>query len=170
MPNYTMDQAEYWVDADKYAAFENLRTSNRVLGDDPRSPRIVIMDMGPGFVIPRHSHGCERYEMIVSGSLYSQEEVLHVGDVMLAHADEVYGPKIAGPEGCMTLEVFERNDTSGSRYELEDGTMITVDTTGGEQFPENIASHEWIVWCREHILADAEKFKDSAAPVSSERR
>jgi hypothetical protein len=155
MANYTKDDPEYWVDAQKYAAFENLRTSNRVLGDNPESPRIVVMDMGPGFVIPRHSHGCERYEMIVTGSLYSEEGVHNVGDVMLARADEIYGPKVAGPEGCMTVEVFERYDTSGSIYELEDGSMFTIDTVGGEQFPDNIAHHEWIQECVATVLEKA---------------
>ena len=152
MPNYTMDQPEYWFEADKFGLMDNIRTSSLVLGNLDTSPRIVVMDMGPAFLIPRHSHGCERYEMIVTGSLYSGEEVFHPGDIMLAHADEVYGPKMAGPEGCMTVEVFERDDTAASAYELDDGTIFH--RAVGQGFPDNIAGMDWITEKRAKIMAE----------------
>jgi hypothetical protein len=147
-----MDQAEYWLQPDNYIQLDGIRSSHRVLGSDRRAPRIVIMDMGPGFLIPRHYHGCERYEMIVTGSFYSGDEVLHPGDVMLAHANEVYGPKLAGPTGCMTVEVFERLDTSGSVYELDDGTWFALDTTSGDALPENLAGMDWVRARRTEIM------------------
>src|SRR5262245_6770307 len=125
MPIYSMDQAEYWITPDNYIQFEDLRTSHLLIGDSPAAPRIVIMDMGPGFVIPRHYHGCERFEVIVKGSLFAGDDELGIGTIMLAHAGEVYGPKVAGPEGCLTVEVFERLDTSQSVYELDDGTFYS---------------------------------------------
>ncbi|ADP80896.1 cupin domain-containing protein [Pseudofrankia inefficax] len=144
MAIYSMDQAEYWVEPESFIQFEDMRTSHRLLGEDPGSPRVVVMDMKPGFVIPRHAHGCERFEVIVQGSLYSGDDELRVGTIMLAHPGEVYGPKVAGPEGCMTVEVFARNDTSASEFELDDGTFFTFSTTADKEYPPNLARREWI--------------------------
>src|SRR5689334_12354702 len=107
MAEYKMEDREYWTTPAGYAEFANVRLSERLLGENlPETGRIVIMDMKPGFVIPRHRHGCDRFEMVVKGSLFSGDDILYPGDVMVAHADESYGPKMAGPDGCMTVEFF----------------------------------------------------------------
>jgi hypothetical protein len=79
-----------------------------VLGEptDERAPTALIFTMPPHSTIPRHAHACERFEVILEGSLLVDDMVLGPGDVMIARPGEAYGPHTAGPDGCRTLEVF----------------------------------------------------------------
>jgi len=79
-----------------------------VMGDpsDETAPAALIFTTPPGGEIPRHAHKCERFEIILEGSLHVDDMVLGPGDVMVARSGEAYGPHIAGPEGCRTLEIF----------------------------------------------------------------
>ena len=85
------------------------------MGDphDPETPAFAVFKMAPGSVLPRHSHPCERFEVIIQGSMevQSPEErglELKTGDVMRASPDELYGPHLAGPEGYTVVEYFSR--------------------------------------------------------------
>ena len=158
MTIYRMDDPAYWIVPENYTQFDDLRTSHLLLGEqDPASPRVVIMDMGPGFVIPRHMHGCERFQMVVKGSLYSHDGILYPGDIMIAHAGEVYGPKVAGADGCMTVEFFAQLGTSQSVYELADGSMVKFNPGSGEQLPENLAQSDWVEERQKEIAAISAK-------------
>lgn len=79
-----------------------------VMGEpsDESAPAALIFTMPPGAVISRHAHKCERFEIILEGSLLVEDMVLGPGDVMLARPGEAYGPHTAGPDGCRTLEIF----------------------------------------------------------------
>ena len=80
-----------------------------VLGDDPESwdaPAVVMLDMPPNYVLFRHAHICHRFEVVVKGSLEAGGRILGPGDVMTARPGELYGPHTAGPDGCLTAEVF----------------------------------------------------------------
>jgi hypothetical protein len=67
---------------------------------------VVVLDMPPNYVLFRHAHPCHRFEVVVKGSMRSGDAVLRPGDVMTASPGEWYGPHIAGPDGCTTVEVF----------------------------------------------------------------
>jgi hypothetical protein len=97
-----------------------------VLGEpsDESAPAALIFTMPPHSVIPRHSHKCERFEVILEGSLVVDDMVLGPGDVMVARPGEAYGPHAAGPEGCRTLEIF--STLAGAHhltYETPDGPL-----------------------------------------------
>ena len=80
-----------------------------VLGDDPSdgdAPAVVLLEMPPHYVLFRHAHICHRVEVVVRGSLDAGGRTLRPGDVMTAGPGELYGPHVAGPEGCTTAEVF----------------------------------------------------------------
>jgi anti-sigma factor ChrR (cupin superfamily) len=80
-----------------------------VLGDDPDSPdspAVVLLDLPPGYVLFRHAHICHRLEVVVNGSLKTEGRILEPGDTMTARPGEWYGPNVAGPDGCTTIEVF----------------------------------------------------------------
>jgi len=80
-----------------------------VLDDDPQawaSPAVVVLEMPPDYVLFRHAHVCHRFEVVVKGSIEADGRVLGPGDVMTARPGEMYGPHIAGPQGCTTVEVF----------------------------------------------------------------
>jgi hypothetical protein len=90
------------------AAPFGLRLSFFALGDpeDPRTAVANMLEMPPNFVLPRHAHDCERLEIVVRGTLEVDGEILGPGDVSIARPMEMYGPHVAGPEGCTTLEFF----------------------------------------------------------------
>jgi len=80
-----------------------------VLADDPadaNAPAVVLLKMPPGYRLFRHAHICHRFEVVVTGTLQANGRILRPGDVMTARPGELYGPHVAGPEGCTTAEVF----------------------------------------------------------------
>jgi anti-sigma factor ChrR (cupin superfamily) len=79
-------------------------------GDDAEAPAVLVLDMPAGYELFRHAHPCHRVEVVVKGSLRAGERVLVPGDVMTADPGEWYGPHVAGPEGCTTVEVFTTLD------------------------------------------------------------
>lgn len=86
-----------------------MSTQLYVLGrgpEDLEAPAVVVLDMPPGYVLFRHAHVCHRFEVVVQGSMTADGKVLGPGAVMTATPGEFYGPHVAGPEGCTTVEVF----------------------------------------------------------------
>jgi hypothetical protein len=80
-----------------------------LLGDDPevlKNPAAVMFWMPPNYRLPRHSHACFRVEVIVKGSLDNGHRILKPGDVNISQPNQKYGPHLAGPEGCLTCEIF----------------------------------------------------------------
>jgi hypothetical protein len=101
-----------------------------VMGEpgDETAPAALIFTMAPGAVIDRHAHKCERFEIILEGSLHVEDTVLGPGDVMLARPGENYGPHTAGPQGCRTLEIF--GTLAGAHhlyYDVPDGPPLSVE-------------------------------------------
>ncbi len=126
--------ADYWdrypqhlADMAKIMAGNQLTPATlHVMGEpsDEAAPAALIFTMQPNSVIPRHAHLCERFEIILEGSLLVDDMVLGPGDVMLARPGEAYGPHIAGPDGCRTLEIF--STLAGAHhmlYETPDGPL-----------------------------------------------
>ena len=102
-----------------------------VLGDpaDESAPAALIFTMPPNSVLPRHAHSCERFEVVLEGSLKVEDNELELGpgDVMIARPGEAYGPHTAGPEGCRTLEFFSTLAGAHSiLYETPDG-IVSID-------------------------------------------
>jgi hypothetical protein len=137
MPDYSMDDdPDYWQAPERFRAlFEKvrsfgLRASYFPLGDADKdgTPVAVVVEMPPGFVIMRHAHPCDRFEVIVRGTLEAEDRVLRAGDVMTSKAGELYGPKTAGKDGCTTIEVF--GTAAGVTQRIEerpDGSVEAVD-------------------------------------------
>ena len=97
-----------------------------VMGEpsDETAPTALIFTMPSNSIIPRHAHLCERFEIILEGSLLVDDMILGPGDIMTARSGEAYGPHTAGPEGCRTLEVF--STLAGAHHQMletEDGPL-----------------------------------------------
>ena len=99
------------------------------MGDphDPETPTFVVFRMPPHSVLPRHAHDCQRFEVIMQGSMQAVgpgegNRQLGVGDVMIAAANEMYGPHVAGPDGFTVAEYFSR---------LAGAYEVTLDTKRG---------------------------------------
>jgi hypothetical protein len=107
MPSWFVDALPAGDDEDKSAAFF-LSDGDREAWDQPV---VVVLEMPPNFVLLRHAHPSHRVEVVVKGQLTTEDgTVLGPGDVMVASPGEIYGPKVIGPEGCTTAEVFSRAD------------------------------------------------------------
>jgi len=82
-----------------------------VLSDDksdPEAPVAMMLFMEPNFELPRHAHDCHRFEVVVQGTLTIGDTNLGPGDISISSPGEHYGPHIAGPTGCLTVEIFTR--------------------------------------------------------------
>ena len=141
MPDYSMEEdRDYWQAPERFRAlFDKMhslgvRVSYFPVGDadNDSTPVAVVVEMKPGFVIMRHAHPCDRFEVIVRGTLETEDRVLRVGDVMTSVAGEMYGPKTAGKDGCTTIEVF--GTASGVTKRIEERPGGKVETVDLEQF------------------------------------
>jgi anti-sigma factor ChrR (cupin superfamily) len=104
------------------------------LGDpnDPETPAVTIFRAPPGYVLPRHSHDCHRFEVVLEGSLTDEHgDVLTAGSIATAIPGQMYGPSVAGPEGWISAEFFSR---LAGTYE------ITWDTKHGPLFDNRLDS------------------------------
>jgi hypothetical protein len=74
---------------------------------DPEAPVVSMLKIAPGDTLPRHAHDCFRVEVVVRGSIsVPGGSTLVAGDVMTSGPGEFYGPHVAGPEGCLSAEIF----------------------------------------------------------------
>jgi len=140
MPQFfKKDEEGYW---DRYpehlsdmaqimASSELTPATMHVMGEptDETAPAALIFTTPPGGEIPRHAHKCERFEIILEGSLHVGDTVLGPGDVMVARSGEAYGPHIAGPDGCRTLEVF--STLAGAHHQMVETARGLVDIEYG---------------------------------------
>lgn len=89
-----------------------MKEANWVLSEDPTDDEAVlakVLWMPPGYRLFRHAHDCHRFEIVVKGSIdVGDGKTLKVGDVSVSAPGQYYGPHVAGPEGCLTLEIFSR--------------------------------------------------------------
>ncbi len=100
-------------------------------------PAAFLLRMPPGYTLFRHGHPCERFEVVVQGSVdVGDGRTANEGDIFTAEAFTLYGPHTAGPEGCTTIEIF--SDVEGMfrlLYEGEDGELLEANALKGEVPP-----------------------------------
>jgi hypothetical protein len=95
------------------------RTSLFQLGEskDTNPPVALMLYLPPGGVLFRHRHDCHRMEVVVQGSMQTEEGLwLNPGDVRLSNPGEFYGPHTAGPTGVLSVEIF--SSTAGVASEM----------------------------------------------------
>jgi anti-sigma factor ChrR (cupin superfamily) len=132
----SMDNPGFWSrcpEALKPLAQGGLGASYFLLGAEKDNPPTVIaLRMAPNWTTVRHAHEGWRMEIVVQGTLDVGERVLKPGDVMLSEPGEAYGPHTAGPEGCVTFEVFTSyRDSHVTLLEGADG-LVALDLTTPE--------------------------------------
>jgi hypothetical protein len=78
------------------------------LGDesDMTRPLLIVTEFPPDAVLPRHYHGDVFMDAVVRGSSIIDGETHPAGTVRWFPAQAMYGPVIAGPEGCTLLEFY----------------------------------------------------------------
>jgi hypothetical protein len=101
-------------------------------------PAALLLQMPPNYTLLRHGHPCQRFEIVIQGSLeIGDGRTATVGDTFTADANTLYGPHTAGPEGCTTIEVFSAVEGMFRLlYEGPDGEMLEADARKGEVPPD----------------------------------
>lgn len=113
---------------------EGITSSCFLLGTRKDNPAAVAaLRMEPGFVLQRHAHDCYRFEIIVQGSLEVGDRILTAGSVMITEPGVLYGPHVAGREGCTTFEILSDYE-GGNRLmlEVEPGKVVTFNMLAPE--------------------------------------
>jgi hypothetical protein len=89
---------------------------------DPKAAVVSMLRIAPNETLHRHGHDCKRVEIIVQGSITLPDgRVLTPGDVMVSQPGEFYGPHVAGPEGCLSAEIFSVASGMAPMHHPEDG-------------------------------------------------
>ena len=82
-----------------------------VIGDDkdPRATRAFIVKWPPGCRVDVHTHASDYCEILLEGTQKIGDTWFSAGDVRVAKAGTLYGPLIAGDEGCTIIVIFNGN-------------------------------------------------------------
>jgi hypothetical protein len=102
--------------------------------EDLSVPAALYLEMPPSYTLFRHGHPCERFEVVIQGTLeVGDGRIAQPGDVFTAEPGELYGPHTTGPEGATTIEVFGHLEGMFRLlYEDESGSIIEADVRKGE--------------------------------------
>ena len=109
--SYNQQQPEWMKESLRASGLGDAEMPLFVIGEEESwdTPAAFVLEMPPNYVLFRHAHPCNRFEVVIKGSLdLGDGRVAGPGDVMVAEPHEMYGPHTAGPDGCTTLEVFSR--------------------------------------------------------------
>lgn len=108
--------------------------------EDLSAPAAYMLKMPPGYRLFRHGHRCERFEVVVQGTLdVGDGRTARPGDVFTASAGTLYGPHTAGPDGCTTIEIFSALEGMFLLlYEGPGGELVEADIRKGELPPEYV--------------------------------
>ena len=103
-----------------------LKQKRVVLGaeGDPTRPLLVITRFPPNAVLPRHFHQDVFMDAVVAGSSNIDGNWHQAGTIRWFPPKKMYGPVVAGPDGCTLLEFYV--DDRGFRTTL-DGSALTDD-------------------------------------------
>lgn len=110
------------------------------LGPDEQGwtcPAALLLTMPANYTLFRHGHPCQRFEIVVQGSLdLGDGRVASVGDTFTADPYTLYGPHTAGPDGCTTIEIFSAVEGMFRLLsENENGQVTETDSRLGQSAP-----------------------------------
>lgn len=138
MEIWCVEDATYWAAAPsgtEWAEFlsaagdmQGLKTAVHVLGDptNDRSPAVAIVKYPSNYVLARHSHDCDRIELVIAGSVEVDGTWLGPGDMWSSPANEFYGPHTMGAGGCTTMEIGTVSGTHKLTFDIG-GSSVNVD-------------------------------------------
>ena len=67
---------------------------------------VVYARYDPGMVVERHGHASDHFVFVVAGELTIGERICSPGTHITLEHGAVFGPLIAGPEGCTLYEIM----------------------------------------------------------------
>jgi hypothetical protein len=113
-----------YVDTDDFPEVGfGLRQKVFTLGEegDKTRPLLLVTRFPPNAVLPRHYHQDVFMDAVVAGSSNIAGEWHEAGTVRWFPARAMYGPVVAGPDGCTLLEFYV--DDPGFRTTLDDDAL-----------------------------------------------
>ncbi|HEY7106713.1 MAG TPA: hypothetical protein VH986_09945 [Acidimicrobiia bacterium] len=102
--DFSWDDPGDWT----YDAAQHLAYHLFGVGTDERGSvaRVMIVKYDPGARVEPHYHDCDYCSIVVEGSMQITRRVHGVRSVRVVNAGTVYGPLVAGPDGCTVIDVF----------------------------------------------------------------
>jgi len=96
-----------WIEPGQWTRNGDLQYVMERIGQDPEGGTgVLVVRYDPNCVVGVHYHNCDYCSVIVEGSIKIGHETHEVGSMRFVKAGTVYGPLIAGPEGCTAIDVF----------------------------------------------------------------
>ena len=96
-----------WRDPGEWTQGEGLQYVMERIGLEPEGGTgVLVVKYDPGCKVEVHYHDCDYCSIVVEGSIEISHVMHGVGDMRFVKAGTVYGPLIAGPEGCTVIDVF----------------------------------------------------------------
>ena len=93
-------------------------------------PQMLLVELDPHLRIERHSHSANHQIYVLEGQLRAGGEWVGAGGCISLEAGYVYGPEMAGPEGCRCLLVFSEPATTHYEDPDSDNTPDSLQEIG----------------------------------------
>lgn len=123
-----------WKMGGKWTQGKNLRYLREYLGADPENGTLVlVVHYEPGCEVGVHHHECDYCSIIVEGTINISHVDYGVGHMRFVKAGTVYGPLIAGPEGCTVIDIF----AVGSDPESARNTYINLEARRAKRLEDS---------------------------------
>lgn len=69
--------------------------------------RVILLDIQPGRVMPRHTHGGVELTCVLSGAYATDEARFEVGDLEEADHDTLHQPRVVSDEACLCVAALD---------------------------------------------------------------
>jgi hypothetical protein len=101
---FTWDEPGEW----KHDPVKKLSYCSVPLSADERGTpaTLLVVKYEPGSQVGPHYHHSDYCSIVVEGSIGVTRKNHEVGSMRIVNAGTVYGPLVAGPEGCTVIEFF----------------------------------------------------------------
>jgi quercetin dioxygenase-like cupin family protein len=96
-----------WHEPGNWIRKESLQYVMERIGQNPdEGTGVLVVRYDPNCEIGVHYHKSDYCSIVVEGSIEISRVKHEVGSMRFVKAGTVYGPLIAGPEGCTVIDVF----------------------------------------------------------------
>lgn len=96
-----------WREPGAWTRQDSLQYVMERIGQDPENGTgVLVVRYDPNCVIGVHYHKCDYCSVVVEGSIEISHVRHAVGSMRFVKAGTVYGPLIAGPDGCTMIDIF----------------------------------------------------------------
>ena len=96
-----------WHEPGNWTRGESLQYVMERIGQNPDGGTgVLVVRYDPNCKVGVHYHEADYCSIVVEGSIEISHVKHEVGSMRFVKAGTVYGPLIAGPEGCTVIDVF----------------------------------------------------------------